>query len=68
MLMSVEGDAVGYVNGLWRFQNFAYDELCEALDDRFRAARTVMEDKHLQRKGPTGSYAHLAQNIRRLAR
>ena len=59
------------VNSLRRFRNFTYEELCEALDYRFGAARTVVEDKRLLRtwkKGPTESYAHLAPDIRRLVR
>ena len=45
-------------------------ELSEELDDRFGAARTVVEDNCLLQthQNPQESYAHLAKDIQLLAR
>ena len=45
--------------------------ICIAVNDRFGAARPVVADKlalRSQKKEPEESYAHLAQDMRRLAR
>ena len=71
LLISMDVDATGYVQELRGFRHFSYGEICAALNDRFGAARTVSADKLASRscrKEPEESYAHLAQDIRRLAR
>ena len=75
--MSPDGDAAGYVQELRGFRHFSYVEICTAVkictavNDRFGAARPVVADKlalRSRKKEPEESYAHLAQDIRRLAR
>ena len=72
LLMSLDGDAAGYVQELRGFRHFSYEEICATLNDRFGAACTVAADKlalrSLKKKEPEESYAHLAQDIQRLAR
>ena len=62
MLMSLDGDAAGYMQELRGFRHFTYQEICTALNYRFGAARTVAADKlalRSRKKEPEESYAHL---------
>ena len=45
LLMSLDLDAVGYIQDLRGFRNFTYGVICAALDNHFGATRTTAADK-----------------------
>ena len=70
LLMSLEGDAASHIHGIPGFRTLSYRELCYALADRFGLHRTLAEDKRrfrTRRKRPEETYAHMAQDLSRLA-
>ena len=71
LMLSLEGDAALHVHGMESFRDLTYDRLCDVLSDRFGANRTQAEDKRkfrFRKKMKGETYAHMAQDLRRLAR
>ena len=71
LLLSLEGDAATHAHGISGFRRLGYAELCDILAGRFGSARSLAEDKRkfrMRKKKPEESYAHMAQDIARLAR
>ena len=71
LLISLTGDAAIHIYGIPSFRQMDYFELCDALEDRFGSGRTLAEDKRkfrLRKKQKGETYAHMAEDLRRLAR
>ena len=71
LLMSLEGDAAIHIHSMTDFRDIEYKTLCDALTDRFGVNKTLAEDKRkfrLRKKMKGETYAHMAQDILRLAR
>ena len=71
LLLSLDGDAAIHIHGMCNFRDLDYQGLCDALSDRFGAIKSLAEDKRkfrLRKKQKDETYAHMAQDILRLAR